>query len=599
MTHADPIRSSNLPAEIQELIRTVVKRSRLWKAERYALTLELISHFGDGLEAGRSAEELIKKFGDAKMAAKLMRRAKKRNRPLWWQLLRFTVRSVEAGMLLYAGAGILLSLRHPNPTVDYVAELNRPAMETAVTDQAWPIYRKAWTESHIFATRSWDVLYLDDPKGKQNHFLMPGDTRWSEAAAYLQKLTPLLDAMRKGAAKPSLGWIHTKSMDDLSTEDHVALFGKAPIAQTPTPSDPADKLLSQSVISVRIPYLAPMRVIAELIAADMRLAASEGDAARVVADYRALAGMARQCSQSLTIVSQLVGLGILALADDAVVDIDRQMPDKLVACRVDLLHAMAGVEPALRMDLSWGRWMLLDDIQRIYSNNESGDGALTLDGLRMFRALSSIMPSLNGRYDRNKPNTPPIANIPQPLVLPTAAAVMPSRREITEKADQYYSLCEEDAARPLWVQIHAPWRADDLVRQWKSTSLGSARYALLVALLPALDKAPMHAGIVRAKHDATVVVLALEAYRDRTGSYPRTLAELVPHYLPSAPLDYSTGEPLRYKLMDGKPLLYGLGRDGVDDGGVWTDKEATWPQIPETGDWVLYPRPEATQPAKQ
>ncbi len=591
MAHTDPITNSKLPAEIQELIRDIIKRSRLWKSERHVLALELVSHFADGLEAGKSPDELVRKFGDAKLAAKLMRRGKKRNRPVWWQVLRFTVRSVEAIMLLYAGAGILLSLRHPSPTVDYVAELNRPAMETPATDQAWPIYRKAWTDSHIFAATSWDVLYLEDPKGTQNHFLMPGDAGWPEAAAYLKKLTPLLDAMREGAAKPSLGWIHTKSIDDLSTEDCVALFGKPPIARTSTPGDPSDKLLSQSAISVRIPYLAPMYVIAGIIAADMRLAASEGDAARVAADYQALAGMARQCSGPSRMTNQLVGLGILALGDDALADISRQMPDKLAACRVDLLHAMAGVEPALRMDLSWGRWMLLDDVQRIYSNDGSGDGTLTLDGLRMFRAISSIMPALNGRSNSNKPNTPPIANIPQPLVLPTAAAVMPSRREVTEKANLYYSLCEEDAARPLWIQIRGPGRADDLVQQWKSTSLGSARYALLVALLPALDKAPIRAGIVRAKHEAAMVVLTLEACKEKTGSYPATLAELVPHYLPAAPLDHSTGGPLHYKLMDGKPLLYGLGKDGVDNGGVWTDKETRWPQIPETGDWVLYPGP--------
>jgi len=88
MAQVDPITNSNLTAEIQELIRTVVKRSRLWRSERHALALELVSHFGAGLDAGKSADELIRKFGDAKMAAKLMRRAKKRNRPLWWQVLR-------------------------------------------------------------------------------------------------------------------------------------------------------------------------------------------------------------------------------------------------------------------------------------------------------------------------------------------------------------------------------------------------------------------------------------------------------------------------------------------------------------------------------
>ena len=67
--------------------------------------------------------------------------------------------------------------------------------------------------------------------------------------------------------------------------------------------------------------------------------------------------------------------------------------------------------------------------------------------------------------------------------------------------------------------------------------------------------------------------LAVETYRERTGAYPDALAQLVPQYLPQIPLDYSTGQPLRYKVRDGLPLLYGLGKDGVDD----------------SGDWILYP----------
>lgn len=97
-------------------------------------------------------------------------------------------------------------------------------------------------------------------------------------------------------------------------------------------------------------------------------------------------------------------------------------------------------------------------------------------------------------------------------------------------------------------------------------------------------------GITQALHEAAMVAMALDVYRDKHGSFPSTLAQMVPQYLPAIPLDHSTGGPLQYKIVDGKPFLYGLGKDGKDDGGVWIENpHSHWPKVPETGDWVLYP----------
>jgi hypothetical protein len=73
--------------------------------------------------------------------------------------------------------------------------------------------------------------------------------------------------------------------------------------------------------------------------------------------------------------------------------------------------------------------------------------------------------------------------------------------------------------------------------------------------------------------------------------------------LPSVPADRITGDPVRYALVDGKPVVYSVGADRVDDGGrpakpshgrsstdpsaaaVWDVPPAKAPR----GDWVLYP----------
>src|ERR1700743_2100412 len=69
------IASSGLPKPISDLVFRVVKRTRLWRAERRSVADELISHFHDGLAAGETEANLIAAFGDEKAAAKLIRRS--------------------------------------------------------------------------------------------------------------------------------------------------------------------------------------------------------------------------------------------------------------------------------------------------------------------------------------------------------------------------------------------------------------------------------------------------------------------------------------------------------------------------------------------
>ena len=64
------------------------------------------------------------------------------------------------------------------------------------------------------------------------------------------------------------------------------------------------------------------------------------------------------------------------------------------------------------------------------------------------------------------------------------------------------------------------------------------------------------------------VAIALELFKRRSGSYPLQLSELVPTYLSEVPRDPIDGEPLRYKIRDSKPLIYSIGSDKKDDGGV-------------------------------
>lgn len=574
--------ASTLPQPAKDLIAMLVRKTRLWKREKAAVAMEMIAHFEDGLEAGRSAEELVGSFGDVKTAARLIRRGKKRNRPWWWHVQRRLLQALAAFVLVYIGLAMILVLRHPNPAIDYVAELNRAVLAAPPADRAWPIYRDAWTKARIWDFKD-DTLYMKDADGQQGRAMRPGDPGWPEAVAFLRQQKPLLDAVRVAAMKPSLGWeLRTGGRAAMSAEDRMALMGTTEASPEIKAASRVDQLMSKSTMMVLLPFLSPMRQTAKVVAADMRLAASEGDADRVLADYRAMMGMAQQCGQTPILINELVGLNSLSLADQTLLEINEAAPASLARCRVDLLHVMASVEPMFKMDLAGERMLLMDMIQRVYSDNGKGDGTLTLDGLQVMTRVAEPMGPAT-------PNRVRVGNAVGSLLLPAAAVGMVSRKELTERTDRFYAVAAEDATRPLWSKLRTPARADEMIGQWRGTAASNVHYGLLAIMVPALSKAGITFDQARAFHEAAMVALSLEAYHDNTGSYPATLAELVPHYLPVRPLDYSTGQPLRYKLKDGKPLLYGLGKDGVDDGGVWTDSRDRWPKVPEKGDWVLYP----------
>jgi hypothetical protein len=66
-----------------------------------------------------------------------------------------------------------------------------------------------------------------------------------------------------------------------------------------------------------------------------------------------------------------------------------------------------------------------------------------------------------------------------------------------------------------------------------------------------------------------VTALALERFRLRHGSYPNSLEELAPEFLPAVPADFMDGKPLRYRpLRNVEFVLYSAGLDCMDDGGV-------------------------------
>jgi hypothetical protein len=84
--------------------------------------------------------------------------------------------------------------------------------------------------------------------------------------------------------------------------------------------------------------------------------------------------------------------------------------------------------------------------------------------------------------------------------------------------------------------------------------------------------------------DELRVACALERYRKAHGQYPDRADALVPHFIEAIPQDVISGKPLKYLPKGGNGyLLYGVGWDGKDDGGVMGNDSAPdwlWRAVP-------------------
>ena len=158
-------RFNKLPAFATEYIKQVLKKMRYRRKVRQDVQAELAAHFEDGLKDCKSdedkeqkAQQLITEFGDVKLLAVLLRRAKKRCRPFWRKVVARTFQTVGVLILCLILYAVWFSTGRPTISVDYLAlinQMNQPQLRDE--DNAWPHYEKA---IELFAEPDQSILKL-------------------------------------------------------------------------------------------------------------------------------------------------------------------------------------------------------------------------------------------------------------------------------------------------------------------------------------------------------------------------------------------------------------------------------------------------------
>jgi hypothetical protein len=114
---------------------------------------------------------------------------------------------------------------------------------------------------------------------------------------------------------------------------------------------------------------------------------------------------------------------------------------------------------------------------------------------------------------------------------------------------------------------------------------------LFAVTMRPLTNAQMKFAQAQVSTDQALVACALERYRLANGAYPAALDVLTPQFIDAVPHDVMNGEPYRYRLnADGTYLLYSVGWNQRDDGGIEVKEENGVSRDYTKGDW-LWPMP--------
>jgi hypothetical protein len=339
------------------------------------------------------------------------------------------------------------------------------------------------------------------------------------------------------------------------------------------------------VLDISLPHMGAMRHLARALGMDARAAAVAGDGARALADLEAMLGLAGHAREAPVLICDLVSVAIYALAADVTGRIIAERPGVLDDGQLRRLSerfgSFAGGTFPLRLDSESA--FIEDFLQRAYTDDGNGDGRFCWKGVEFIAALS------------DPPEKPEFY---LHFVSPVSVMAKASRREMSAKWRELILLAMMDESVPRWQRdVHV---FDDEVERIEVTPGLDRRYTILMTLAPAVWRARETMAQVRQTREGVLTAIAIERYRLARGAYPVGVAELSPEFMASPGVDTFDGAMLRYRVREGVPVLYALGSDLDDDGGMLAERgntsvlirrEAAKQSLAKDGDLILWPPP--------
>ncbi|MHC4336827.1 MAG: hypothetical protein ACYSTG_02615 [Planctomycetota bacterium] len=608
-----------LPASIADFIRLAIRKMRYRKKVRAEVTAELAAHFEDELrecksdeEKEQKAAELIANFGDAKLLGVLLRRAKKRCRPLWRTMVARAFQAVGILILFFiVYIGWFLSGR-PLINVDYLAQLNqmvRPVADESLN--AAPLYTKA---TRLYGKCSDDFLLFFAENYKEigdpeigGRFRRGGSRLRAEELA--DDIHRLLSAKSQDnfaekrrlkieseitwriALLPRLKYLETTVGERQFIKRWIADQKEALDLVVAGAQKPhywrkyANKQNTTEMMAVLLPNLSKYRALANALGWRARLSAEQGRYEDAFNDLKSCYRLGQHIKGDNTfLIEQLVGMSFEALATQSLRDILSEYEiDSIVLTKLqkDLEQMVAGEDFIVSFETE--KLFVYDVIQRCFTEGRFGGGHICLGELSRLEDLGMINSGDFSIFEKFWAE------------LPHILFTHPNKQETREMAERYYAFWKKMARKSP-----ASTRSEGIDLKSQSSEIIKGNI-LLEILAPRFGRVIEISYHKRTEFRALVTIIGLLRYKSDKGCYPENLQELMTAgYLNELPMDPWSDRPLVYKKTDDDFTLYSVGEDFEDDGGeVIRDYDGRVRMWEGEGDAVFWPVPELETPEER
>ena len=526
---------NKLPACAAEYIKLVIKKMRYRRKVRAEVMAELAAHFEDELkdcatdeQRQQKAKQLISDFGDVKLLAVLLRRAKKRCRPLWRTALvrSFQVLGIIVLYLLVCISPLLVG--RPTISVNYVDWLNELVQAGRdKQDNARPYYEKA------------TQLYVDMPE-----WLGAYPTKWKvdfndvelkSLADWLEENRQAIESLRRGSL--CTGYWNKYHSDE--TE------------------------LNKGLVADFMEISPKLRRLAFAMLWQIQYEAHSGDINAALNDSVALVRFGSHLHGHGLLIENLVGIAIEALGHKSIFMLLEQdvSADVLKSAQEEFNKQFGKHEPVISMEAEKVFWY--DAIQRTFTDNGQGGGRV------LMRGLAYVV------TDDWKDN-----------LWRFVSFSYPDRQEVVANIDKYFERFAQILTETPWELRNET--IDDQV--WNEVHITPLMLKIQTPAHERISQIAWRMKTGREALLTVLAIMRYEKEKSRYPADLDKLVEA--GYLKKLPMDPYSDGPLIYRRTDDGFLLYSFGSNLKDDEGKLGRGRQGKPRMwADDGDWVFWPVP--------
>ena len=524
-----------LPAAAADFIKLVIKNMGYRKKVRADVCAELVSHFEDGLKSCKSDEEkqqaakkIIKDFGDAKLLGKLMKRAKKRCRPLWRTICARTFQVLGIILLFVIIRGATLAIGTTNVSVNYVDWLNNLGKaDRDESSNAFPYFSKA---ADVFVDAPddfWEIVH------KRPADL--NDVEISKLVDWNSKNQKAFEILKEGTEKPAY-WM---SYD----------------------ANPSD-LLQGEVIGATMKFLSDYKELARALDWQIGYKVYKGDIESAIDDWFVLNKFASLMQGKGFLIEQLVGTSIDALSNYKIY----AMLQKSEFSNEQMLEIQKYIEAnnTAAMNFEAEKAIMYDYIQRSFTDDGEGNGRPLIRGLPL--AVNNWKSGLWGFFTFSYPD--------RRAVTCEMENYYDSLQRIPEKTP--YQTYKKDTKPQSWdplksnsllLNISAP--AFEKISQinWRSRVSRTALVTVLAIKRYQKDNGALPESLAEVVDKGYLKTLPLDPYSDGQLIYKKTEGDFIL---------YSVGS----NMVDDNEQVFRH---------PYGERKGKVKQLADEGDWVFWP----------